>query len=500
MKRIESLAFTAMLAAPFMAAHAQAPDFSHARRLILAGMARDSVPAVAIAVVRDGRIIWEEGFGWSDPEHRIAATPNTPFALASLTKSFVAVAAMALQERGQLDLDRPVNEYLRTASVWSPAWNASAVTLRRLLNHTAGLSTFDLWCADARNRCTLPSADETIRRFGAITSRPGSAFDYSNLGYLVAGEAVARAHRETLAATLRDEVFLPLGMRHSSLGIPDSAFLRATAVPMSSSVGLVPLEVGLGGSGASHGFASAHDLALFGAFLLETPLSGQSKILPDAAIDSLLSSIEDDAGRSTGYGLGFWVEANRKGYRTALAQGGTDRAQAWLRLVPTERIAVALLADKGVGFPETVVDDVIAALLPNYRAALDTKRGTVASTAVAAATEPRPVDSAIVGTWTGTIHTADGAIPIRLVVGAMGDVRATVGTYGDTGRARLTASGVFRVHIPTAALQGPAWSGAAPLDFYLRRLGSGYGGTATTAFRQAPIEGRVSYYADIRRP
>ena len=122
----------------------QAPDLTEARRLIRDGMAKDGATAAAIAVVRDGAIVWEEGFGWADRERKVAATANTPFLLASLAKNFEATLAMVLYQQRRLDLDEPVNDYLRTSTVWSSAWDVRGVTIRRLLTHTAGLSTFDI--------------------------------------------------------------------------------------------------------------------------------------------------------------------------------------------------------------------------------------------------------------------------------------------------------------------------------------------------------------------
>jgi len=100
---MRTVASTLCLAVTTIALQAQssarAPDFAEARRLIREGMAKDSATAASIAVVRDGVIIWEEGFGWADPENGRPVTPNTPFLLASLTKTFEATLATVLQEQ-----------------------------------------------------------------------------------------------------------------------------------------------------------------------------------------------------------------------------------------------------------------------------------------------------------------------------------------------------------------------------------------------------------------
>jgi CubicO group peptidase (beta-lactamase class C family) len=91
---------------------ARAPDFAEAKRLLRDEMAKDTTFAAAIAVVRDGAIIFEEGFGWADPATRRAATPTTPFSLASLAKTFEATLAVVLHEQHRLGLVKPVNDYL----------------------------------------------------------------------------------------------------------------------------------------------------------------------------------------------------------------------------------------------------------------------------------------------------------------------------------------------------------------------------------------------------
>jgi CubicO group peptidase (beta-lactamase class C family) len=98
--------------------------------------------------------------------------------------------------------------------------------------HTAGLSTFNIGCdaERARDQCHMPTADEMIRDYGIVVSKPGARFDYSNLGFIVASEAVARAARRPLRALIREEVLLPLGMKHSSLGL-DSAMAQEVVVP-----------------------------------------------------------------------------------------------------------------------------------------------------------------------------------------------------------------------------------------------------------------------------
>jgi CubicO group peptidase (beta-lactamase class C family) len=141
-------------------AQAPTPDFSPVREYIAAQMAAMSTPSMALAVARGPDILWEEGFGWIDRPGGTAATPDTLYYVASVTKAITATALMVLHERRQLDLDRPANAYLRRAKLRSPHWNADEATVRQLATHTAGLTTFD-------SHAPLP-AEEVVRRYGIV--------------------------------------------------------------------------------------------------------------------------------------------------------------------------------------------------------------------------------------------------------------------------------------------------------------------------------------------
>jgi CubicO group peptidase (beta-lactamase class C family) len=97
------------------------------------------VASVAVAVARDGVVLWEEGFGHADLARRIPATPSTLYSVASISKPITATAVMQLVERGRVDLDRPIDGYLGAMRVTGLAGDASGVTVRRVLSHTAGL-------------------------------------------------------------------------------------------------------------------------------------------------------------------------------------------------------------------------------------------------------------------------------------------------------------------------------------------------------------------------
>ena len=353
-------------------------------------------------------------------------------------------------------------------------------------------------------RCHFPSADETIRRFGVVARRPGDYFDYSNLGYFVAGAAMSRAAGRSLRELLRDEVFLPLGMAHASLGL-DSTEARLVAVPRSWVLGPVPPQASAPGAtdyASAEGYASVRDLALFGAFHLEAHRRDQRAILSDDAIDSMQHSVLLAGGARSSYALGWWIEENRFGYRSVLAQGGNDRAQAWLRLIPSEGMAVALVVNKGVAFAETATDAALGALLPRYAEGLAAREQERAATQGSArpASTPMPLDSTVVGKWAGKIHTADADIPVSMTITMNGEVRARLGARSDVGSARLTTNGRLFIRIP-GDLEAPNPTGKnRETRFYLDPRGERFGGAVSTRPPSVSgLDGTVSYWAEIAR-
>ncbi len=385
---------------------AEMPDFSNARKAIREHMEREPIPSITVAVARKGDILWEEGFGWADRENRIPPNEHTLYYTASIAKNFTETALMILHERKKLDLDRPVNDYLAGAKLSSPAWNPAEATVRRVATHTAGLTTF--------NVTQLLPIDETIRRHGVLFWPPGEQFDYSNLGPIILEEVTAQVSGTSYAEFMRSEVFRPLGITQASVGFEPGLEKQTARLYGGDPQAVIPPP-----SGGI--FCSAHDLLRFGMFHLKTRLTDQKAILSDASIDAMQNETVETGGSSR-YGLSWWVEENRFGFRSVLGQGGTFAAQAWLRLIPSEGIAVVVLANSGHSV-STVVDEILSALLPNY--AENRARPVAKPDAPKPAQPPLPP---FVGSWKGIVKTFRGDIPLTVLVPDSGEVRVQMGT------------------------------------------------------------------------
>lgn len=172
---------------------------------------------VVVALVREGEIIWVQGYGYAD---RAEATPMTPqrlFGVASISKSVTAWGVMSLVERGLLDLDAPVNTYLHRWQLRSET--AAGVTARRLLSHSAGLNTPEYLGYLPHE--ALPTVEHVLaegngRASGVrIVATPGKQFAYSDGGYLILQLLIEEISGQPFGEYMEKTVLRPLGMAES---------------------------------------------------------------------------------------------------------------------------------------------------------------------------------------------------------------------------------------------------------------------------------------------
>ncbi|HEU0298196.1 MAG TPA: serine hydrolase domain-containing protein, partial [Longimicrobium sp.] len=185
------------------------------------------VPGIAVAVVRRDGPAFVRGFGVRDVRTRQPVMPGTGFYIASSTKSFTGTLAAVLHQRGVIDLDAPLGRYLPELRM-SPPLSADSITLRSLLTHTSGMRNEPVVFR------TAFSGDHDdallVRLLGQSTPIPRS-YRYDNLGYVVAALAMERATGREWQDLLRDEVFRPLGMAHTTARVSEA---RAAGWPLAS--------------------------------------------------------------------------------------------------------------------------------------------------------------------------------------------------------------------------------------------------------------------------
>lgn len=167
------------------------------------------VPGASVVVVRDDKVVFQKGYGGANLEERVAATPQTHYRLASVTKQFTAAAILTLAERGKLSLDDSIRKYLPSLPSYT-----DPITIRQLLTHTSGLIDYEDIIPEGTTR-QLKDVD-VLRLLEAQQPTyfaPGTSYRYSNTGYAFLALIVERASGRTFADFLNDNIFLPLGMK-----------------------------------------------------------------------------------------------------------------------------------------------------------------------------------------------------------------------------------------------------------------------------------------------
>jgi CubicO group peptidase (beta-lactamase class C family) len=167
---------------------------------------------LAVGIVLDGERAYARGFGVRDTESRDPVDQDTVFRIASLTKSFTALAVMKLRDEGRLSLDAPAASYVpELAALVPPTRDAAPITARLLLTNASGLPYDDFWGA-----VTFGQSDEELAAFlktgVSFATVPGTRYAYSNLGYALLGMVVARTSGVSFRNYVTTHLLRPLGM------------------------------------------------------------------------------------------------------------------------------------------------------------------------------------------------------------------------------------------------------------------------------------------------
>src|SRR5215204_4172817 len=193
-----------------------AAAFPEIEKLFKSFMDRSQSPGAIFGVVIDGELVWVKGAGVREKTNNAPVTPETVFRIASMTKSFTAMSILKLRDEGKLSLDDPVSKYIpELAKLPYATADSPVLTVRHLLTHSEGFPEDNPW-GDRQ----LAQSDETMRtwlRAGIpFSTSPGTAFEYSNYGFAILGQIVAKASGRPYADYVRDNVLKPLGMNSST--------------------------------------------------------------------------------------------------------------------------------------------------------------------------------------------------------------------------------------------------------------------------------------------
>jgi CubicO group peptidase (beta-lactamase class C family) len=312
------------------------------------------VPGAAVALVEGGRVAWTRGYGRADVARRVPVTPDVVFQVASISKPVAAWGVMRLVEEGKLELDAPVSRYLTRWELPPSEFDASGVTVRRLLSHTAGLSLGG-YPGMPPAPDALPGLEESLSGTtnGAgdvrLVLEPGRRWQYSGGGYTLLQLLVEEVTGESFAAYLQREVLDRLGMERSAYEWRPE--LRAVTALGYAPAGR-PLPNHLFTEQAAAGlYTTAESLAGFVAAGLAGPNGerhGRGVLRPETV--ALMYSPAPASRNGFGhYGLGYIVETLPGGERMVGHSGANRGWRSRFAALPQHGAGIVLLTNSDSG-------------------------------------------------------------------------------------------------------------------------------------------------------
>ena len=303
---------------------------------------RDSVgiPGLSVAVLVDGQIVWSEGLGYADLENRVPATPLTRFRIGSVSKPVTAAAVGLLVEQGRLDLDVPVQTYVRDFP--QKRW---PITTRQVAGHVAGVRHYagEHEMLSARRYPDVRSALAIFEQ-DSLLFEPGTRYNYSSFGWNLVSAVVEGAAGQPFLTYVRRQVFEPLGLRSIVAEHTDSLLTWRARF----------YERGADGRGANAPYVDNSNKWAGGGFISNTEdlvrfgwahLAGG--LLKPETVTLLTTPQTLRSGESTGYGIGWSVGTDSTGGRWIAHTGGSVGGRAVLLAYPEQRVVVAALANLG---------------------------------------------------------------------------------------------------------------------------------------------------------
>ena len=312
-------------------------------------MRKHNIPGLSLAVVKDGRIIKSQGYGFANLKLKVPAAPETVYRIASVSKQFIAAGIMVLVQQGRLNLADPVSKYVAGAPA---AW--SGINVRHLLTHTSGLVReapgFDPFKVQSDAQ-VLKTAYSVPLRFA-----PGAKWEYSNTGYFLLAEIIRVVTGRPWSEFLRDAVFKPSGMNSTW---PTNTAERVAHLAQGYVDNDAPREAphwrALRPSGAF--LSTALDLAKWDATLYT------DAVLTDASRRQMWTRVTLNDGSTYPYGFG-WMLAEVKGRRLVHHSGGMPGARASLARFVDDRLTIILTMNLDDVDIQPIVIGIAAFYLP----------------------------------------------------------------------------------------------------------------------------------------
>lgn len=320
---------------------------------------------MAVGVIKDGKWVYQHGFGYTNKELQSKINENTVFELASLSKAFTAASVGILVDNGLVKWDDPVKKHIPNFRMHD-AWITENMQVVDLLCHRNGYNTFDgdlLWYG------TDYSSEEIVARFAALAPKHGfrTAYGYSNLNFINAGLLIEKVSGRSWADFVQDSIIQPLQMASSKTRLPDFVALNNRAHPHINGnvVNYQDFDECIGAVGVR---SSVNELGAWANMWLNQGMLSDSTYLLEPATANKIFSMHtprpvsqakiDDGTLYNGAALG-WFTSTYKGKRLLQHSGGLPGFILNLAMMPEEGVAVICLTNDQTVLPFAVTNTML---------------------------------------------------------------------------------------------------------------------------------------------
>jgi CubicO group peptidase (beta-lactamase class C family) len=328
--------------------------------VLIKGKVPTDGPGCAVAVLKDGKLVFKKGYGIANLDYGVPITPSTAFNIASVSKQFTAACVLLLSRDGKLSLDDEVHKYITELPDYG-----HPITINNLIHHTSGIRSSDiLKVFSGRRDEDFNDNKETLNliiRNRELNFIPGEEFSYSNSGYLLLAEIVKRVSGKSLAEFAEDIIFQPLGMSSTAYHDDRHEIIKNRAAGYANSDKGWKLKDSINDTeiGANNLFSTVEDLVKWEQNFFDQKVGGVG-FTEQMQTCGLLNS-----GYATNYAFGLFI-GESKGLKTVNHQGGAGGFTAFILRFPEQRFsAICLSNSENRDLPGDICWDIANIFLAN---------------------------------------------------------------------------------------------------------------------------------------
>lgn len=304
-------------------------------------MKSERIPGVSLAIVKSKQIAYLKGYGVADI-NGTPVTPETPFIIGSLSKSFTAVAIMQLKEKGKIDIDAPVQRYLPWFCLADPE-ASKKITIKNLLDQTSGISKYS---DSEKNEMSIEQVVRNQKKT-KIVQPVNSTFQYSNINYIILGEVIQAVTGESYEKYIEENIFIPLEMKKSYTSSGKAKKYGLSSGYRSFFGLMLPMKQGEHTASVPAGYliSSSEDMAHYLIAEMNDGIYKGNAILSKNGMEETHSPISDVKNimgviKFTGsYGMGWFIDNKNN----LLHGGDVENFHSYIEIVKSQDIGIVML-------------------------------------------------------------------------------------------------------------------------------------------------------------